>query len=173
MFAFRIKLSFTSKLQDREFPKCIKLDKDFRPFNYKTSSLIKNNSMEKTEFKNKYFYWVIILIVVGLVIKTGYTTLNNNRAIGNFPVVIQILLLIAILTKHKYARIGIIIWATLFLLLFSLIQLAQGLVRNYNYGIDRSWLQYYVLIAVNVIIGALVVFYTIKTTKVVTSIANQ
>lgn len=124
--------------------------------------------MKKTEFKNEYFYWVIILIVGGLLLKTVFTTFYYNRLIGVFPMIIQFLLLIFILTKHKYARIGIIIWVTLFLIVFSAVQLAQGLVINYKYGIDISWLQYYLLISVNVIIGTLVLFYTIKTTKTIT-----
>lgn len=123
--------------------------------------------MKETEFKNKYFYWIIILIVGALLLKTIFTTFYYNQSVGIFPMIIQFLLLIFILTKHKYARIGIIIWATLFLLLFSAVQLAQGLVRNFNYGIDISWLQYYLLISINLIVGTLVLFYTIKTTKVI------
>jgi len=123
--------------------------------------------MKETEFKNKYFYWIIILIVGALLLKTIFTTFYYNQSVGIFPMIIQSLLLIFILTKHKYARIGIIIWTTLFLLLFSAVQLAQGLVRNFNYGIDISWLQYYLLISINLIVGTLVLFYTIKTTKVI------
>ena len=123
--------------------------------------------MKETEFKNKYFYWIIILIVGALLLKTIFTTFYYNQSVGIFPMIIQFLLLIFILTKHKYARIGIIIWTTLFLLLFSAVQLAQGLVRNFNYGIDISWLQYYLLISINLIVGTLVLFYTIKTTKVI------
>lgn len=123
--------------------------------------------MKETEFKNKYFYWIIILIVGGLLLKTIFTTFYYNQSVGIFPMIIQFLLLIFILTKHKYARIGIIIWTTLFLLVLSAVQLAQGLVRNFNNGIDISWLQYYLLISVNLIVGSLVLFYTIKTTKVI------
>ena len=123
--------------------------------------------MKETEFKNKYFYWIIILIVGGLLLKTIFTTFYYNQSVGIFPMIIQFLLLVFILTKHKYARIGIIIWTTLFLLVFSAVQLAQGLVRNFNNGIDISWLQYYLLISVNLIVGTLVLFYTIKTTKVI------
>lgn len=123
--------------------------------------------MKETEFKNKYFYWIIILIVGVLLLKTIFTTFYYNQSVGILPMIIQFLLLIFILTKHKYARIGIIIWTTLFLLIFSAVQLAQGLVRNFNYGIDISWLQYYLLIFVNLIVGTLVLFYTIKTTKVI------
>lgn len=123
--------------------------------------------MKETEFKNKYFYWIIILIVGGLLLKTIFTTFYYNQSVGIFPMIIQFLLLVFILTKHKYARIGIIIWTTLFLLVFSAVQLAQGLVRNFNNGIDLSWLQYYLLISVNLIVGTLVLFYTIKTTKVI------
>lgn len=121
--------------------------------------------MKETEFKNKYFYWIIILIVGGLLLKTIFTTFYYNQSVGIFPMIIQFLLLVFILTKHKYARIGIIIWTTLFLLVFSAVQLAQGLVRNFNNGIDISWLQYYLLISVNLIVGTLVLFYTIKRQK--------
>src|SRR3954467_14403461 len=105
--------------------------------------------MKETEFKNKNFYWIIILIVGGLLLKTIFTTFYYNQSFGILPMIVQFLLLVFILTKHKYARIGIIIWTTLFLLLFSVIQLAQGLVKNFNYGIDINWLEYYLLISVN------------------------
>ena len=123
--------------------------------------------MKETEFKNKNFYWIIIFIVGGLLLKTIFTTFYYNQSVGIMPMIVQFLLLVFILTKHKYARIGIIIWTTLFLLVFSVIQLAHGLVQNFNYGFDINWLEYYLLISVNLIIGTLVLFYTIKTTKVI------
>lgn len=122
--------------------------------------------MKETEFKNKNFYWIIILIVGGLLLKTIFTTFYYNQSVGVMPMIVQFLLLVFILTKHKYARIGIIIWTTLFLLVFSVIQLAQGLVKNFNYGIDINWLEYYLSISVNLIVGTLVLFYTLKTTKI-------
>lgn len=136
-------------------------------FTSKQENTLLNNIMKETEFKNKYFYWIIILIVGGLLLKIIFTTFYYNQSVGILPMIAQFLLFIFILTKHKYARIGIIIWTTLFLLLFSGFQLAKGLVRNFNYGIDLSWLQYYLSISVNLIVGTLVLFYTIKTTKVI------
>jgi hypothetical protein len=129
--------------------------------------------MKETEFRNKYFYWIIILIIGGLLLKTIFTTFYYNQSVGIFPMIIQFLLLIFILTKHKYARIGIIIWTTLFMLVLSAVQLAQGLVRNFNYGIDISWLQYYLTISVNLIVGTIVLFYTIKTTKVIANTKQE
>jgi len=123
--------------------------------------------MKQTEFKNKYFYWAIILIVGGLLLKTVFKTFYYNESIGITPMILQFLLFVFILFKHKFARIGIIIWTILFLLLFSLIQLIQGIVKNLNSGIDSSWIQYYSLISINVIAGIVILFYTIKTTKIV------
>jgi hypothetical protein len=123
--------------------------------------------MKETEFKNKYFYWAIILIVGGLLMKTIFRTFYYNESIGITPMILQFLLLVFILTKHKFAKIGIIIWTILFLLLFSLIQLIQGIIKNFNYGINSSWVQYYSLISINVIAGIVILFYTVKTTKIV------
>jgi hypothetical protein len=123
--------------------------------------------MKETEFKNKYFYWAIILIVGGLLMKTIFRTFYYNESIGITPMILQFLLLVFILTKHKFAKIGIIIWTILFLFLFSLIQLIQGIVKNFNYGINSSWFQYYSLISINVIAGIVILFYTVKTTKIV------
>ena len=124
--------------------------------------------MKETEFKNKYFYWIIILIVGGLLLKTIFTTFYYNQSFGIYPIIVLFLLLISILTKHKYARIGILIWTTLFLLVFSIVQIARGLFENFKYGIDINWLEYYLLISVNLTVGIFVLFYTLKTTKVIT-----
>ncbi|AWG23380.1 hypothetical protein FFWV33_18515 [Flavobacterium faecale] len=99
--------------------------------------------------------------------KSIFRTFFLNQLIGVLPVLLQILLLVLIVKKHKYARIGIIMWTTLFLLAFSVIQLVQGLLKNLEYGFSIEWLSYYLFVAVNVIVGTLVLLYTIRTTKVI------
>ena len=123
--------------------------------------------MYKTEFYNKKFYWFLIIVVIGLFLKTVYSTFANNQSIGIGPMILQFLLVVLIVAKHRYARISIIVWVIAFLLLFSVFQLLRQMVQNIKYGIDITYLMFYLLVSVNVILGSIILFYTIKTTKVI------
>jgi hypothetical protein len=123
--------------------------------------------MEKTQFNNNFFYWAIILIISGLLLKTIYTTFSDNQSIGIMPMILQFVLLILILTKHKFARIGIIVWTSLFLLILSVFQITRQLVQNIKYGFDMIFLEYYLLVSINIVVGIMILYYTIKTTKII------
>jgi hypothetical protein len=129
--------------------------------------------MEKTQFNNKFFYWAIILVVSGLLLKTVYTTFSENQSIGIMPMVLQFVLLILILAKHKLARIGIIVWASLFLLILSIFQITRQLVQNIKYGFDMIFMEYYLLVSINIVVGILILYYTIKTTKIIKEYKTQ
>jgi hypothetical protein len=133
----------------------------------------RTNIMEKTQFNNKFFYWAIILVVSGLLLKTVYTTFSENQSIGIMPMVLQFVLLILILAKHKLARIGIIVWASLFLLILSIFQITRQLVQNIKYGFDMIFMEYYLLVSINIVVGILILYYTIKTTKIIKEYKTQ
>ena len=122
--------------------------------------------MYKTEFYNKKFYWFVVIAVSAIFLRTIYTVFSKNQGYLIEPMILQFLLLVLIIAKHRYARISIIIWVILFLLIFSAFQFAKQLVQNFRYGFDYTHLMFYFEVSINIIVGSLILFYTIKTTKV-------
>jgi len=129
--------------------------------------------MKKTQFNNNYFYWAIILVISGLILKTAYTMFKQNQSIGVAPIVLQFLLLVLIVTKHKLAKIGIIIWSSVFLLILSIFQISRQLIQNIKYGFDMIFLEYYLLVSINIFVGIFILYFTIKTTEIITEDKNQ
>ena len=72
--------------------------------------------MEKTFFKNQTFQ-VLIIVVLGLLICWNlYTFLLTKSLVALLPTIIQIVVLILVLVKHKYAKMGINVWAVILML---------------------------------------------------------
>lgn len=97
--------------------------------------------MEKTFFKNQTFQ-VLIIAVLGLLICWNlYTFLILKNLIALIPTLIQIIVLVLVLMKHKNAKIGINVWAVILMLggglviLGKLIKLFIG--ENITDGIEK------------------------------------
>lgn len=75
--------------------------------------------MKRTVFKNQPFYWIVILIIGGLLIYNLYLIVSYANFITGLPIIIQSALMALIFLRHKYAKIGIKIWAILFLVAAS------------------------------------------------------
>lgn len=80
--------------------------------------------MEKIIFKNKIFEYSLIGYIILLLCWNFYAlTLGNSRAI--IPIVIQVILGFLILSKNKYGKIGIKIWALILILSHGISFLAK------------------------------------------------
>lgn len=72
--------------------------------------------MEKTFFKNQLFQ-ILIIVALGLLICWNlYTFLISKSLIALIPTIIQIIVLVLVLTKHKHAKMGINVWAVILML---------------------------------------------------------
>ena len=72
--------------------------------------------MEKTFFKNQTFQ-VLIIAALGLLICWNlYTFLISMSLIALIPTLIQIIVLVLVLMKHKHAKMGVNVWAVILML---------------------------------------------------------
>ncbi|MXV53342.1 hypothetical protein GS399_20475 [Pedobacter sp. HMF7647] len=124
--------------------------------------------MKKSTFRNQSFYWIIISILCGLLIWNLYVTITQSKLIGLLPIAIQCTLLTMIFKKHEYAKIGIKIWATLFLAIASGLQFVGRLLQDLADGFSYVPLQHYLITGITILIGVLIVVYTNKTVEIET-----
>ena len=75
--------------------------------------------MDKTIFKNKLFFYLLISYLIFLVVWNSYALILGNL-VGGLSVLIQAILLLLIFNKHKYAKLGIKLWSTILIIGFSL-----------------------------------------------------
>lgn len=72
--------------------------------------------MEKTLFNNQTFQ-LLIICALGLLISWNiYTFISYKAFVALIPTSIQVTVLILVLMKHKYAKMGINVWAVLLIL---------------------------------------------------------
>jgi len=119
--------------------------------------------MKKTVFKNKYFYWLLIIYLF-LLLAWNINTLILGNVIAILPILAQSFLIILILTRNKYTKMGIKIWAIFLIIGPSLSILGKSL--KLLVGDDLNIL--YTSLIYNslfLIIGALVYSFNDKTVK--------
>lgn len=75
--------------------------------------------MKKVNFKNKIYYYSLILILAVLLIVNVRQLLAQNWKMI-IPVIVQILLLFMIFSKNHYSRIAIKIWLIILLITGSI-----------------------------------------------------
>ncbi len=118
--------------------------------------------MKKSAFKNTAFYWIIITIIGGLLIWNISLTIAYLKPIGLLPITIQSILLILIFIKHEFAKIGIKIWAIIFLSIASSLQLVGRFLQEWADGFENISLDHYVITSIKILIGVFIVVYTNK-----------
>ena len=71
--------------------------------------------MEKTIFKNKLFYYLLISYLIVIICWNSYSLITGNLS-SVISVLIQLFLIILIFKKNKHAKIGIKIWSVIIIL---------------------------------------------------------
>jgi len=122
--------------------------------------------MVKSHFKNKTFLWVITIYLCGITIWNLYNTIVYSNPLGFFPIMLQSILLILILMKHKFAKIGIKIWAILFLIIGSGLQFVGRLLQDVGHEFVKVDFQHYLIKGVTVFVGIFIVILSNKTVEV-------
>lgn len=118
--------------------------------------------MQITEFKNQSFYYSILALLTCLILYNCYVILTFQETWGFIPILIQAAIIGMIISKHKFAKIILKIWAIVFLLIGSALQIIlQGIEDVMNESeID---LVFYTVAAINLIVGSVVIYFTNQT----------
>lgn len=124
--------------------------------------------MQITIFKNQTFYYCILALLGCLIVYNCYIILTFQEIWGFLPIVIQAVIIGLIITKHQFARIALKVWAIIFLILGSSLQIIGQLVQDI---FEQSTVDpvFYIVTGINLLIGSLVVYYT-NTTVVVETV---
>lgn len=121
--------------------------------------------MQVTEFKNQTFYFCVLALLSCLILYNCYVIITFQEVWGIIPILIQAVIIGMIITKHRFARLILKIWAIVFLIIGSSLQiLGQGIQDILD---DRVVdFVFYIVATINLLIGSLVVYFT-NTTVVV------
>lgn len=122
--------------------------------------------MKKTVFKNKTYYFILIIYIGVLLVWNLFTTIAYSKLIGILPVIIQTVLLILIISEYQYAKIGIKIWAILFIIVAPGLKFVGQLLTNLGGVSNHQDAQVYLTNGITLLIGILIVIYTNKTVAV-------
>ena len=123
--------------------------------------------MKQSQFSNQTVYWIIIAVIGGLMIWNLYATITTGRLIGLLPITIQGVLLGLIMTKNQYAKIGIKIWAIVFLAVASGMQFVGRLLQDAVDNFANANALHYITTGFTVLVGILIVIYVNKTVEVI------
>ena len=123
--------------------------------------------MKKCHFSNQTVYWIIIAIIGGLMIWNLYATIITGKLIGLLPFTIQAVLIGLILTKNQYAKIGVKIWAIIFLAIASGLQFVGQLLQDAVDNFANANALHYITTGFTVLVGIMIVVYVNKTVEVI------
>ncbi|WP_162428844.1 hypothetical protein [Pontibacter pudoricolor] len=122
---------------------------------------------KKAAFTNSIFYWAIVSILGVLLFWNIYLTIAHARLLGLLPIIIQATLLLLIVTKHEYAKNGIKIWSSIFMIGASGLQFLGRSLQDLSESFTNADLQHYLTTGITIVIGIAVLYYTNKTVKIV------
>lgn len=105
-------------------------------------------------FKSKVFYWVLVVGVSMLLLMNFFILINTGRYISLLPIIVQTILLILLLIKHRYTKIFLQIWLIVFFVLASFLQIAGKLLKSVGDNIV-NWYEMYPIV-VQMCIGIIV-----------------
>ena len=121
--------------------------------------------MQITEFKNQSFYYSVLALLTCLILYNCYVILNFQEIWGFIPILIQAAIIGMIITKHKFAKIILKIWAIVFLIVGSALQIILQSIEDL---INESEVDFtfYIVAGINLLVGSAVVYFTNKTVAV-------
>jgi len=123
--------------------------------------------MKKTLFTNQAVYWTILAIISGLMIWNLYATITTGKLNGLFPITIQAVIIGLILTKNQYAKMGIKIWAIVFLAIGSGLQFVGRLLQDAADNFANAQALHYITTGFTVLVGIMIVVSINKTVEVI------
>lgn len=122
--------------------------------------------MKKTKFENLILYYSIIILLICLILFNFYSTFQTQNYIGFLPILLQLTLLILIINKHKFAKVGIKLWAILLIIVFGL-KIVGKLLKDSADDTLSSNLEKYIILIIGFTIGIILLNLTNTTVKVI------
>ena len=123
--------------------------------------------MKKSHFTNQTVFWVILVIIGGLMIWNLYATVATGKLIGLLPITIQAVLMGLILTENQYAKVGVKIWAIIFLAIASGLQFIGRLLQDTADNFANADALHYITTGFKVLVGIMIVVFVNRTVEVV------
>jgi hypothetical protein len=121
--------------------------------------------MEKTIFKNRKFYTLLIVYILLLMVFNLYATITGN-VYGIIPIIVQGVLLYLIISGNSYARMIILIWAIGFLLFPDGVQVCDSISGVFESEPKSISVYPIILNLIRVAIDILIIDHTRRTTAV-------
>ncbi len=122
--------------------------------------------MKKANFSNQLVYWLIIVLLSGLIISNIINTISSGRLIGILPIAIQAGLLTLVLHKNQYAKIGVKIWVLIFMILASGLQFVGQLLQDAANNFAGIKVQYYLSTGFKTLLGIVIVIAVNRTVHI-------
>jgi hypothetical protein len=125
--------------------------------------------MGKTVFKNRLFYILLIGFIIIFLIYNSYVFIKSSDIYVLIPILIEIALLILILTKNQYAKLSILIWAVIALIIGFGFELIASLIDDFNTDFQATEIDSLIYNTLGLIAGILIIDYTKRTVSVASS----
>ena len=121
--------------------------------------------MQVTEFKNQTFYFCVLALLGCLILYNCYVILTFQEIWGFIPILIQAVIIGMIITKHHFAKIVLKLWAIIFLVVGSSLQIIIQAIQDFTDYLEVDFI-YYIVASINLLVGSLIIYFT-NTTVVV------
>ena len=121
--------------------------------------------MQITVFKNQTFYYSILALLGCLILYNCYVILTFQEIWGFIPILIQAVIIGMIITKHYLAKIILKVWAIIFLIVGSALQIVLQGIEDIINDSDVDFV-FYIVAGINLLVGSAVVYFTNKTVVV-------
>ena len=99
----------------------------------------------------------------------AFALMSQPTLLGLLPIIIQGVLIVLVLTKHEYAKVGLKSWAFIFLCIASGLQLFGRLIQDVAENFENLSASFYLLTGGTIILGVLIVIFTNRTVVVKTT----
>ena len=126
--------------------------------------------MKETVFRNRLFYILLIGFIVVLMMYNCFISIRSSNIYGLIPILIEIVLLILIFTKNQYARLGILIWTVIALIIGSGFEVIADVMDDFNNDFKAATqIDSFMYNILGLIAGILIIDYTRRTVIVTSS----
>jgi|SRR6185437_13505568 len=125
--------------------------------------------MKNSVFTNRVFYILLICFIIILLVYNCVISIKARYIYGLIPIFVEVLLLSLIFTKNRYAKLTIIIWAILFLIVGCGSGLIADLMDDFNNDFSTFKIYQFIYNIIGLAIGILIIDYTKRTVILVSS----
>lgn len=123
----------------------------------------------KTVFKNKTFYHLLISLIAILMLWNLYLLVKLGNIFALAPISLQFILLMLILTQNRYAKLAILIWASVFIIGGPGLIVLGNSIKIISSGLQGINIYNWMFSLISIMIGITIVVFTKRTVAVKTT----